>query len=232
MEPTLRGAQSPTGRLAGAPQRVRPHVRRLVLSGTVAVVAPLFSFDTSSPYAYLAAMRVDEALGPGVEWQPIAFGFLLRAQGRRPWSFDEPTRSEGIADCESRAAARGLPPMGWPPGWPVESYGLEPLRAIEAARVHDREREVASAAFHRNFVTGEGLRSPGVVKQCWVEAGLPADDYEAAIEGAKAPLTEATERAIEEGVPGVPTVTIEGQHFWGDDRLDEAAHALDQRAAQ
>jgi 2-hydroxychromene-2-carboxylate isomerase len=70
-------------------------------------VPPLFRFDTNSPYAYLAAERVDDVLGPGVVWQPIAFGFLLRAQGRRPWSFDEPTRSDGIAEIGRRAAARG-----------------------------------------------------------------------------------------------------------------------------
>jgi 2-hydroxychromene-2-carboxylate isomerase len=38
-------------------------------------------------------------------------------------------------------------------------------------------------------------------------------------------LVEATNRAIAERVPGVPTVTVAGVHFWGDDRLDEAARA-------
>ena len=33
-------------------------------------------------------------------------------------------------------------------------------------------------------------------------------------------------RAIAEGVFGVPTVTVAGEHFWGDDRLEEAARAL------
>jgi 2-hydroxychromene-2-carboxylate isomerase len=187
---------------------------------------PVFRFDTNSPYAYLAAMRVDDVLGPGVEWQPIAFGFLLRAQRRRPWSFEEPTRSEGIAECESRAAARGLPPMHWPAGWPIESYTLEPLRAIQAAKAHGRERQLAKAAFARNFVTGEGLRDTEVVKECWVDAGLPADGYEGELEAAKAALTEATDRAIAEAIPGVPSVTVDGEHFWGDDRLEEVAQRL------
>jgi 2-hydroxychromene-2-carboxylate isomerase len=185
----------------------------------------LFRFDTNSPYAYLAALRVDSVLGPDVEWRPIAFGFLLRAQNRRPWSLDEPSRSQGIAECEARAAGRRLPPFRWPPGWPVESYGLEPLRAITAAIAHGREREVALAAFRRNFVTGEGLQASGVVRECWAEAGLDPAAYDDELAAAKASLVEATERAIAEGVPGVPAVTIEGSHFWGDDRLEEAARA-------
>jgi len=189
-------------------------------------MAAVFRFDTNSPYAYLAAMRVDEVLGAGVEWEPIAFGFLLRAQGRRPWSFDEPTRSQGIAECQSRAAARGLPPLRWPPGWPIDSYSLEPLRALTAARAHGRERELARALFHMNFVVGEGLKASEVIRSCWVQAGLEVESYDTELETAKASLTGATDRAIAEGVPGVPTVTVGGRHFWGDDQLEAAAGAL------
>jgi 2-hydroxychromene-2-carboxylate isomerase len=183
---------------------------------------PVFRFDTNSPYAYLAAMRVGTMLGPDVEWCPIAFAFLLRAQNRRPWSFEEPTRKVGVAECEARAAGRGLPPLRWPPGWPVDSYTLEPLRAISAAASHQRERQVALAAFRRNFVAGEGLRAPDAVRACWVEGGLDPATYDAEIEAAKATLIEATDRAICDGVPGVPTVTAGGAHFWGDDRLEDA----------
>lgn len=186
----------------------------------------VFRFDTNSPYAYLAAVRVDAVLGPDVEWCPIAFAFLLRAQSRRPWSLDEPSRTAGVAECEARASARGLPPLRWPSGWPVESYSLEPLRAITAAVAHQRERQVALAAFRRNFVTGEGLRSPGAVRACWLEAGLDSALYDSEVEAAKAPLVEATDRAIAEGVPGVPTVTAGGAHFWGDDRLEDAARII------
>jgi 2-hydroxychromene-2-carboxylate isomerase len=41
----------------------------------------------------------------------------------------------------------------------------------------------------------------------------------------KAALREATERAGDLGVRGVPTVVVDDEAFWGDDRLDQAARA-------
>jgi 2-hydroxychromene-2-carboxylate isomerase len=181
----------------------------------------LFRFDTNSPYAYLAARRVDDVLGPGVRWQPIAFAFLLRAQQRTPWLLKEDAHV-GQAEIERRAAERGLPPVRWPPGWPVQSYTLESLRAITAAGRHGLTRELALAVFRRNFETGEGLGGDGV-RACWAEVGLDPAGYDEAIEAAKSPLEQTTRAAIDDGVPGVPTVTIAGQHFWGDDRLEDAA---------
>ena len=80
--------------------------------------APVFYYDTNSPYAYLAAMRVDD-LVPDVEWRPMAFGIVVRQTGKVPWSFG-PERPEGQAEIERRAAERGLPPVRWVEGWPVE----------------------------------------------------------------------------------------------------------------
>ena len=41
----------------------------------------------------------------------------------------------------------------------------------------------------------------------------------------KEELKRATDEAIELGVEGIPTVSVGGQLFWGDDRLEEAAKA-------
>ena len=112
---------------------------------------PVFLYDFNSPYAYLAAARVDEVLPVKPRWQPIAFAFLLRAHDRSPWSFDERERRIGIAECERRAEAYGLPPMRWPPGWPIESYGLTSLRAAIIAANHGLLREFSRAAFARQL---------------------------------------------------------------------------------
>ena len=42
--------------------------------------SPTFYYDFNSPYAYLAAERLDEFV-PGAEWRPIAFAILLNQLG-------------------------------------------------------------------------------------------------------------------------------------------------------
>lgn len=192
-------------------------------------VSALFRFDFNSPYAYLAASRVDAVAGrsDAVRWQPIAFAFVLAAHGREPWSFHEPTRSEGRRECERRAAAYGLPPLVWPPGWPIESYTLLSLRAALVAEREGCLRAFSDAAFARNFVAGTGLKEEAAVLEVCEEAGLDRDVAREGMAGwAKQRLREVTEAAIADGVVGVPTVTVGGRHFWGDDRLEDAAAAL------
>ena len=185
---------------------------------------PLFHYDFNSPYAYLAAARIDTVLGPGVRWQPIAFAFLLRAQGREPWSFHAPTRSEGIAECERRARERGLPPMTWPAGWPRDSYAILPLRVALVADEHGLLREYSMAAYARNFVSGTGLLGEAPLEVA-EELGLAREVVEAGLAAAKDRLTAATTAAIAAGVVGVPTVLVGDEAFWGDDRLEDAAAA-------
>ena len=60
-----------------------------------------FYFDFNSPYAYLAAHRVDRMLAAPVRWQPIAFAFVIRALDRTPWSFTD-ARPAGMRECAER----------------------------------------------------------------------------------------------------------------------------------
>lgn len=50
--------------------------------------APLeFYFDFSSPYGYVAAMRIDQIAakhGRGVEWKPMLLGAVFKVAGSQP----------------------------------------------------------------------------------------------------------------------------------------------------
>jgi 2-hydroxychromene-2-carboxylate isomerase len=187
--------------------------------------APVFYYDTNSPYAYLAAKRVDELL-PDVTWQPIAFGIVLRELGRVPWSLG-PGRDEGMAEIERRAAERGLPPVRWPEGWPVDTYSLAPLRALEFADERGRQRELARALYGLIFGEGASLAEVDNVLRAAAEAGLDPEEVRAALDddGVKDRLREHTDEAMALGVIGVPTVVVDGTVFWGDDHLEDAAAA-------
>ena len=194
-----------------------------------AMTRPAFYFDFNSPYAYLAALRLDEFV-PDAEWRPIAFPILLQQLGR----LDEVLQRDFpsvLPEVRERAAARGLPPVEPPPGWPVESWSLAPLRATVFAAEQGREREFALVAFRKVFVESRSLAEPRVLGDVAAEAGLDPYEVAAAIQrpDVKDRLKDHTNAALERGVTGIPTVEIGDELYWGDDHLEEAAAALARR---
>ena len=192
---------------------------------------PIFYFDYNSPYAYLAAARIADVL-PGARWRPIAFGILIREIGKTPWSFDtEGERQAGLDEIERRAQDRGLPPVRYPPGWPKDCYSLLPLRAAVVAERHGVLEPFSHEAFRRFFVQGRSLADLETVLEATRAAGIPDDAVRDGVADpeVKAVLTRYTDDAIALGVPGVPSVQVGDELFWGDDRLEHARRALSGR---
>lgn len=188
---------------------------------------PLFYYDVSSPYAYLAACRVDEVLPVKPEWRPIAFGVIVRRLGKVPWSLKE-DRQANFDEIAQRAAERGLPDVRYPKGWPVETYSLVPLRAALLASDQQQLRTVSRELFQTMFVDGRHLADPEAVLDAAERAGM---DRALVRQGVARPdvkerLRTRTDEALERGITGVPTVAIGDVLFWGDDRLEDAAAAL------
>jgi 2-hydroxychromene-2-carboxylate isomerase len=189
------------------------------------VPRPVFYFDFNSPYAYLAAVRIDDFV-PDAEWRPIAFPILLHQLGRLEEVLQRDFPNV-LPEVRERAAARGLPPVEPPPGWPVESWSLAPLRATVFATERGLGREFALAAFRKVFVESRSLAEPDGLRDAAAEAALDPDEVAAAIQRAdiKQRLKDQTNAAIERGITGIPTVEIGDELYWGDDHLEEAAAA-------
>jgi len=207
----------------------RPYTRRMNDAGSnLARVEPIFYFDFSSPFAYLAASRIDDVLPRMPRWVPISMAFVTSAHERIPWSMREESKERGKRECEERAAEYGLPPLRWPSGWPLDSYSLPALRAAYVAAGAGCLRGFSRAAFERNFLDGSGLGTEADLRAVTEIAGLDSDHVLAEVRrpAIKEKLKLETENAIRTGVFGVPTVLAGEELFWGDDRLTEAAQAL------
>jgi 2-hydroxychromene-2-carboxylate isomerase len=191
-------------------------------------MAATFYFDLGSPYAYLTAERLGEALGGGaVVWQPISLGGLFKANGRSSWAVGDPgTREAGIEEVERRARAYGLPKMRWPEPWP--SNYLFAMRVATYAFQAGRGEAFTLRAFRDAFRRGSELGIPEHVLQSAEQAGLDRDAARAATEDpqVKQALRAATDEAHARGVIGVPTLAVGEELFWGDDRLVDAAAAI------
>ncbi len=188
----------------------------------------VFYFDLGSPYAYLAAERISglfsEAELEQPEWQPILLGGLFQRFGRDSWA-NGPGRAEGMAEVERRAAEYGLPPLVWPEPWPGNT--LVAMRAATFAKQTGRTVSFALAGFRQAFAAGRDLTEPDNVAIAAAACELHPKALEKAVgsEGVKNALREATDRAAELGVIGVPSLVVGGEVFWGDDRLEEAVSA-------
>jgi 2-hydroxychromene-2-carboxylate isomerase len=189
---------------------------------------PVFYFDLGSPYAYLAAERVNalfaEACGEPPVWEPLLLGGLFARFGRDSWA-NGPGREDGIAEVERRAASYGLPPLRWPDPFPGNT--LFAMRVATFAKQTGRAVAFSLAAFRQAFAAGRDLTDPDNVLLAAAAAELHPRAVLASAERdpVKRALREATERAGDLGVRGVPSVVVGGEVFWGDDRLDEAARA-------
>jgi 2-hydroxychromene-2-carboxylate isomerase len=189
---------------------------------------PVFYFDLGSPYAYLAAERISglfsEAGLDQPEWQPILLGGLFKRFGRDSWA-NGPGREDGIAEVERRAAAYGLPPLAWPEPWPGNT--LTAMRVATFAKQTGRTVSFALAAFRQAFAAGRDLSDPDNVLLAAAACELHPRALLKAIEtdGVKGALREATDRAADRGVLGVPSLLVGEEVFWGDDKLEEAVSA-------
>jgi 2-hydroxychromene-2-carboxylate isomerase len=189
---------------------------------------PLFFYDLGSPYAYLAAERVNglftEAGAEAPEWQPVLLGGLFKRFGRDSWA-NGPGRADGIAEVERRASAYGLPPIAWPDPFPGNM--LYAMRVATFAKEIGRTLSFSLAAFRQAFAGGRDLGVPDNVMVAAAAAEMHPRAIEVAVarDAIKDTLRAATERAGDLGVTGVPTVVVGSDVFWGDDRLEEAAQA-------
>jgi 2-hydroxychromene-2-carboxylate isomerase len=187
-----------------------------------------FYFDLGSPYAYLTAERISglftEAGLEQPEWQPILLGGLFQHFGRDSWGNGQ-EREAGMAEVERRASEYGLPPVAWPEPWPGNM--LMAMRAATFAKQTGRTVSFALAAFRQAFAAGRDLSEADNVLIAAAACELHPNALLKAVEteGVKNALHEATDRAAEMGVSGVPSLLVDGEVFWGDDRVEEAVSA-------
>ena len=189
---------------------------------------PKFFYDLGSPYAYLAAERVNglfvEAIGLPPIWQPILLGGLFRRFGRDSWA-NGPGREDGLREVERRASAYGLPPIQWPEPFPGNT--LYAMRVATFAKEIGKAVSFSLAAFRQAFAAGRDLSDPeGVmIAAAACELHPRAVETAASRDAIKTRLREATDQAGDLGVRGVPSIVVGDEVFWGDDRLEEGVEA-------
>jgi 2-hydroxychromene-2-carboxylate isomerase len=194
----------------------------------LSTVDPLMYFDLGSPYAYLALSRAESVLGVRPELRPVLLGAIFARRGFGSWAHTQ-AREGRVAEIEERARRYGLPPVRWPVGWP--GNGLMAMRCATWAGEQGSLEAFARAVFDRQFADGADIADLDVLLECAGDAGLDVQALSSALPrpALKESLRQATERAWDEGVRGVPTLRIGDALFYGDEQLELAADVLRER---
>jgi 2-hydroxychromene-2-carboxylate isomerase len=188
--------------------------------------APLdFYFDFSSPYGYLASELIDDLAarhGRQVAWHPILLGVVFRQTGSAPLT-DIPLKG----DYSKRDFARSARYLGLAFRMPTKF----PLATQNAARaflwLQDRDparaRDLAHALYRACFAEDVDISDTARLLAIADSLGLDKEALSAALAdpAMKDRLRAENDAAIARGVFGSPFVFVDGEPFWGVDRLPQ-----------
>jgi 2-hydroxychromene-2-carboxylate isomerase len=185
-----------------------------------------FYFDFSSPYGYIASCRIDD-IGKRhsreVVWRPYLMGAVMKLTGSTPL-VERPMLGEySRRDIERSARKFGIAYNPPPPPFPVAS--IAPCRMYYW--LWDRDpllaRNFARRTYAALFIDGHNISEADVVIEVAAGAGADAGEARAALgdQAVKDRLRQETDAAIERGVFGSPFCIVDGEPFWGSDRLED-----------
>ena len=188
-------------------------------------MAAAIYYDFTSPYAYMATARIEDLI-PDIEYKPFAYPFILQEIGKTPWPRTD-QRESRLTEIRVRVEKYGLPELVLPDGWPVETWSFTPLRAALFADERGKAGDFTRAAFAAAFQEGKSLAELETTLDAAASVGLDPAEVADAVQrpDIKQRLKDITEEARAAGVTGIPTVAVDGELFWGDDRLEDAAAA-------
>jgi 2-hydroxychromene-2-carboxylate isomerase len=180
--------------------------------------APIdFYFDFSSPYGYLASQKI-EALaakhGRGVTWRPMLLGAAFKATGAAPLP-SIPLKGEYAKRDFLRSARFHDVPFRIPDPFPIST--LHACRAFYAAPP-DKQPALAKALFRAYFVENVNIGEADNVLKVAGSLGLKPDVNDQAL---KDKTRAEVDAAVAKGVFGSPYIVVDGEPFWGMDRLEQ-----------
>ena len=190
-----------------------------------------FYFDFSSPYGYLLNERIDALagrFGREVRRHPLLLGVVFKATGSAPLTLQHAAKAAySLKDFARSARFMGIP---------YRHPDLFPLATQHAARAFywlDGQdpalaRRFAEAAYRALFADNRDISAPETVLDIAAALGVDRDTLERALPGPelKARLKEEIDAALAIGVFGSPHVVIDGEPFFGADRLPQIEHWL------
>jgi len=189
-----------------------------------------FYFDFSSPYGYIASHKIDALAakyGREAAWRPFLLGVAFKATGQTPLPQIPIKGDYARRDMERTARFHGVK-YRQPSRFPIAS--VSPTRAFYWLNATDPQRAklLARALYAAYFSEDVDISNAENTIAVAAGLGLSADDVRAAIndQATKDLTRREVDKAVAAGAFGSPYIVIEGEAFWGHDRLDQVERWL------
>lgn len=194
-----------------------------------------YFFAPNSPWTYLGHRRFVEMAqqaGATVEALPIDLGRVFPVSGGLPLAKRAPQRQAyRLVELRRFSQWLDLPLTLQPRFFPVAADAAARLIiAVQQGDGTESALRLTGAILQAVWVQERDIAASATLALLLAELGLPGQRLEQSDAPSVQELYDAnTRRAIDAGIFGAPSYVIDGEIFWGQDRLDFVQRRLDRR---
>jgi len=181
-----------------------------------------FFFDFMSPFAYLAETQLASLVKRfdlDIRYVPLDLPVAKLAAGNTgPSNRQVPAKLRYLTTDMQRWAKRyNLPPLVFPQNFNSERANRGLFFAIEKGQQQEYVHQMFQAVWGR----GEDMTDESVLRRVAEGLGWSGDEFLAYTVGEDSAkrFAEANKETHDRGVFGVPTMFVDGEMWWGNDRL-------------
>ena len=192
-----------------------------------------FLFDFGSPNAYLSHLvipQIEKRQQVKFEYVPILLGGIFKATNNR-------SPAEAYAGIRNKPEYQKLETERFVRKHAITHYRFNPffpvntlmiMRGAVAARTLGIFERYVDEVFRHMWAEPKKMDDPAVLKAALTESGLPADGLFELVQApaVKEELMANTQRAVERGTFGSPTFFVDGEIYFGKDRLRDVEEAI------
>jgi 2-hydroxychromene-2-carboxylate isomerase len=192
-----------------------------------------FFYDCSSPWTYLAFTKIEDVArrhGADLVWKPILVGGVFNAVNPSVYEMRgnpvKPKARYYQKDLQDWAHLYGIK-IGHPTVFPVNS--IKAMRGAFVAREHGKISPYSRRVFESYWGEDRDISKDDVLRDIVRAVGLDEKEYFTKIAAPeyKEELRANTQELIDRGGFGSPSIFVDGDMFFGNDRLILIEHALE-----
>jgi len=185
-----------------------------------------YYFAPQSPWTYLGHQRLQDIArraGAPIRVLPVDLGKIFPRSGGLPLPQRAPQRQAyRLVELKRFADWLGLPLNLHPAYFPVPGDAAARLiLTVVDGQGSDAAMRLTGAVLKAVWAEQRNINDPATLAQLLAECGLPAGALdEAQADAVQRRYEAATQQAFDAGVFGAPSYVVDGEIFWGQDRLD------------